>query len=50
MIEPLIPVNTVGGPRTVNMRDVLNAIFYINCAGCQWGMLPHDLSAKSTVL
>jgi putative transposase len=31
------------------MREVLNAIFYLNRAGCQWDMLPHDLPAKSTV-
>lgn len=49
IIKPLIPVNTVGRPRTVDMREVLNAIFYLNRAGCQWDMLPHDLPAKSTV-
>ncbi|MBV8608699.1 MAG: IS5 family transposase, partial [Singulisphaera sp.] len=35
--------------RTVDMREVLNAIFYLNRSGCQWDMLPHDLPAKSTV-
>ncbi|HMB03724.1 MAG TPA: IS5 family transposase [Isosphaeraceae bacterium] len=49
IIEPLIPVNTVGRPRKVDMREVLNAIFYLNRSGCQWDMLPHDLPAKSTV-
>jgi putative transposase len=49
IIEPLIPVNATGRPRTVPMREVLNAIFYLNRAGCQWDMLPHDLPAKSTV-
>ncbi|HEX8199603.1 MAG TPA: IS5 family transposase [Isosphaeraceae bacterium] len=49
IIQPLIPVNTVGRPRTVDMREVLNAILYLNHSGCQWDMLPHDLSAKSTV-
>src|SRR5271170_4090831 len=49
IIEPLIPVNTTGRPRKVDMREVLNAVFYINRAGCQWDMLPHDLPAKSTV-
>ena len=48
IIEPLIPVNAVGRPRTVDMREVLNAIFYLNRSGCQWDMLPHDLPAKST--
>lgn len=49
IIEPLIPVHTVGRPRTNDMREVLNAIFYLNRSGCQWDMLPHDLPAKSTV-
>lgn len=49
IIEPLIPVNTTGRPRRVDMREVLNGIFYLNRSGCQWDMLPHDLRAKSTV-
>ena len=49
IIKPLIPVNSVGRPREVEMREVLNTIFYQNRSGCQWDMLPHDLLAKSTV-
>jgi putative transposase len=49
IIEPLIPVNRVGRPREVAMREVLNAIFYLNRSGCQWDMLPHDLPPKSTI-
>jgi putative transposase len=49
IIEPLIPVHRVGRPREVGMREVVNAIFYLNRSGCQWDMLPHDLPAKSTV-
>jgi putative transposase len=49
IVEPLIPVNTTGRPREVDMREVLNAIFYLNRSGCQWDMLPNDLPAKSTV-
>jgi transposase len=49
IIQPLIPVNTLGRPREVDMREVLNTIFYLNRSGCQWDMLPHDLPAKSTV-
>ena len=49
IIEHLIPVHTVGRPRTNDMREVLNALFYLNRSGCQWDMLPHDLPAKSTV-
>ena len=49
LIEPHIPVFDVGRPREVDMREVLNAILYLNRSGCQWDMLPHDLLAKSTV-
>jgi putative transposase len=49
IIEPLIPTNTLGRPREVDMREVLNTILYLNRSGCQWDMLPHDLLPKSTV-
>jgi transposase len=49
IIRPLIPVFTVGRPREVDMREVVNAIHYLNRSGCQWDMLPHDLPPKSTV-
>lgn len=50
LIKLVIPKAKAGGrPRTVNMREVINAMFYINRSGCQWDMLPHDLPAKSSV-
>ena len=49
ILQPLIPVNAVGRPRTVDIREVLNAIPYVNRSGCQWDMLPHDFPPKSTV-
>ena len=49
IVRPLIPAYTVGRPREVDMREVVNAICYVNRSGCQWDMLPHDLPAKSTV-
>ena len=42
-------MHTTGRPRTNDIREVLNALFYLNRSGCQWDMLPHDLPAKSTV-
>jgi putative transposase len=45
----LIPVSKVGRPRTNDMREVVDAVLYLNRSGCQWDMLPHDLPAKSTV-
>ena len=49
IIEPLIPVSKLGRPREVEMREVLDAIFYQARSGCQWDMLPHDLPPRSTV-
>jgi len=51
LVEPLIPparTRQGGRPREVKMREVVNAILYINRSGCQWDMLPHDLLPKST--
>lgn len=50
ILEPLIPTAKHGGhPREVDMREVLNTLFYLIRTGCQWGLLPHDLLPKSTV-
>ena len=50
IIQPLIPAATPGGrPRTVDLREVLNTLFYQNRTGCQWDLLPHALLPKSTV-
>jgi putative transposase len=53
IVEPLIPPAKQsprgGRPREVDMREVLNTIFYLNRSGCPWDMLPHDLLPKSTV-
>jgi putative transposase len=49
ILEPLIAVKKkMGRPRTNDMREVLNALSYLNRSGCQWDMLPHDLPPKST--
>jgi len=39
----------LGRPRTVDLRAVLNAIFYILATGCQWRALPKDFPPRSTV-
>ena len=52
LLEPLIPPSRTqrgGRPREVDMREVINTIWYQNRSGCQWDMLPHDLLPKSTV-
>src|SRR5438128_10768310 len=49
LIAPMIPPARHGGrPRDVNVREVLNAIFYVLSTGCQWQALPKDLPPKST--
>lgn len=42
LIEPLMPVYDWGRPRELDMRRVVNAIFYIDKTGCQWDMLPRE--------
>ena len=50
LVEPLIPPpKRGGGKRTVNIREVLNGLFYVLWTGCQWKALPKDLPPKSTV-
>src|SRR5450755_2166477 len=49
LIGPLIPPAKRGGRRReINVREVLNAIFYVLSTGCQWKALPKDLPPKST--
>ena len=50
ILEPLISPARLGGrPRTVNMREIVNAILYILKSGCQWRMLPHEFPPWPTV-
>ena len=47
MIEPLLPVRDQrkgGRSRRYGDRLVLDSIFYVLRAGCQWRMVPHDLA------
>lgn len=42
-VKRLIPKAKPGGrPRTLNMREVLNAVFYLVRGGIAWAMLPKD--------
>ena len=45
----LVPPARHGGrKREVNVREVINAIFYVLSTGCQCNALPKDLPPKST--
>jgi transposase len=49
LVAPLIPPARRGGRRrSVDLREVLNTIFYVLSTGCQWNALPRDLAPKST--
>jgi len=49
-IRELIPAAKTGGrPRTINMREVLNAIFYLLKGGITWRMLPKDFPKWKSV-
>ena len=49
-IEPFIPPEKPGGrPRETDMREVVNALFYLTRTGCAWRMLPHDFPPWRTV-
>ncbi len=45
----LPPEKARGAPRTVEVREILNALLYLARTGCQWRMLPHDLPPWQTV-
>ena len=44
-IAPLVAQKDGSGKkRTVNIREILNTLFYRTRTGCQWRMFPKDLS------
>ena len=50
VLAPLLPPPKRGGrPRRVDLRRVVNAIIYIDRAGCQWRMLPREYPNWKTV-
>ncbi len=50
ILEPLIPPAKPGGhPRTTDIREVINAILYLDRTGSQWRALPHEFPPWSTV-
>jgi putative transposase len=50
ILVPFVPAAKPGGrPRTTDMREVVNAIFYVLRGGCQWRLLPTDFPPHQTV-
>lgn len=50
LLETMLPPPANRGrKRTVDLREIINAIFYILRTGCAWRMLPHDFPAWQTV-
>jgi putative transposase len=50
LVRPLLPKAKPGGrPRSVDLRAVLNGIFYVVRGGVPWRMLPGDLPPWGTV-
>jgi transposase len=49
LVAPFVPPARHGGrKRQVDVRAVVDAIFYVLSTGCQWNALPKDLAPKST--
>lgn len=50
LLAPFIPPALPRGrPRSTEMREVLDAIFYILRCGCAWRLLPHEFPKRQTV-
>ena len=53
ILEPLLMAvlnqSKRGRPRQVDLREIVNAIFYVLRTGCAWRLLPHDFPAWQTV-
>src|SRR5262249_45001346 len=52
VIQRLFPTRRKGGagrPRQVDLRAIVDAIFYLVRTGCQWRQLPHDFPRWGTV-
>ncbi len=50
LLVPLLPPpSRRGRPRHVDLREVVNAIFYMLWTGCSWRALPKDFPAFTTV-
>ena len=50
LVGSIIPEGQPGGrPRSIDVRAVVNAIFYLLRTGCQWRLLPREFPPWPTV-
>ena len=50
LVEPLLPPAPGGGrPRIIDLREVVDAILYVDKTGCPWRALPHDFPPEGSV-
>lgn len=50
IIAPMLPPNTGRGRRNIHdLKDIVDAILYINVNGCKWVDLPHDFPPPTSV-
>lgn len=50
VLQPLLPPDKQRGcQRRVDLREIVNAIFYVLHTGCQWDYLPHEYPPADTV-
>jgi putative transposase len=49
LISPQLVLPEGGRPKTTNLREVINGIYYKLRTGCQWHSLPHDFPPEGTV-
>jgi putative transposase len=52
LLEPVfeeVEPYTTGRPREKDLREIVNAIFYLNKTGCQWRYLPKDFPSYKLV-
>jgi putative transposase len=47
--DVLPPARAFGRPRITNLREVVNAVFYVNRTGCAWRYLPRSFPPWKTV-
>ena len=53
LLRPIFETTTIpnkgGRPRLYSIREIINAILYVDKTGCQWRLLPNDFAPWSSV-